>query len=245
MASSRHAVMRSPIRHAARSAVLVLALALVACAPAGGGSGTPMTAAEAVSLALAQQSRFAGIGPLDENMIGQAAWYEVEPSGDGWQVLIRIGWGDCPAGCIDRHRWAYSVSRDGAVTLTSETGPPVPSGIPGRGGGGTTGGILPGGTGIQGHALAGPTCPVVSVNDPSCDDRPVAGATILVLDARGTEVARLVTDANGHYEVALPSGPYTIEPQPVEGFFRQAEPMAVTVGDGIATVDIGFDTGIR
>jgi hypothetical protein len=93
--------------------------------------------------------------------------------------------------------------------------------------------------------LAGPTCPVVSVNDPACNDRPVAGATIVILDARGTEIARLVTDVNGNYAVALPSGPYTIEPQPVEGFMRVADPIPVTVANGIASVDIAFDTGIR
>jgi hypothetical protein len=54
-----------------------------------------------------------------------------------------------------------------------------------------------------------------------------------------------VTDVNGNYAVTLPSGPYTIEPQPVEGFMRVADPIPVTVADGIASVDIAFDTGIR
>jgi hypothetical protein len=73
----------------------------------------------------------------------------------------------------------------------------------------------------------------------------VAGATILVLDARGTEVARLLTDAGGRYEVTLPSGQYTIEPQPVDGFMNVAEPVVVTVGNGVASVDLAYDTGIR
>ena len=187
---------------------------------------------------------FAGIGPKDPNIIGGCCFWEAIETAKGFEVTFEVGWGDCQAGCIDRHRWTYSVSRDGAVSVFSQTGPPVPSGVPGSGGG-STGGILPGGTGIQGRVLAGPTCPVVTLNDPSCNDRPVAGATILVLDARGTEVARVVTDAGGNYAVALPSGPYTIEPQPVEGFMHVAESIAVTVGDGVASVDIAFDTGIR
>jgi hypothetical protein len=187
---------------------------------------------------------FAGIGPRKKDMIGGCCFWEAVDTPDGFEVTFDIGWGDCQAGCIDRHRWVYTVKKDGTVTLLNESGPAVPSGVPGPGGG-STGGILPGGTGIQGRVLAGPTCPVVSVNDPSCNDRPVAGATIVVLDARGTEIARLVTDVNGNYAVALPSGPYTIEPQPVEGFMRVADPIAVTVANGIASVDIAFDTGIR
>ena len=186
---------------------------------------------------------FAGIGLKDPDIIGGCCFWEALQTADGFDVTFEVGWGDCQAGCIERHRWTYGVSSNGAVTLLTETGDPVPSGVPGPGGGG--GGIVPGGTGIQGRVLAGPTCPVVTVNDPSCNDRPVAGATILVLDIRGTEVARLVTDANGNYAVALPSGPYTIEPQPVDGFMHVAEPVAVTVGDGVASVDIAYDTGIR
>jgi hypothetical protein len=231
-------------------------LAVVACSGGAASSSPPssspspstkaITTPEQAAARVAEVApSFEGIGTKDPDMIGACCFWEATETADGFEVAFEVGWGDCPAGCIDRHRWTYSVSREGAVTLTSQSGPPVPPGIPGSGGGGSTGGILPGGTGIQGRVLAGPTCPVVTVNDPSCDDRPVPGATILVLDARGTEVARLVTDADGHYEVALPSGPYTIEPQPVEGFFRQAEPVAVTVGDGVTTVDIGFDTGIR
>ena len=88
------------------------------------------------------------------------------------------------------------MTRDGAVELVDDRGSPVPSGmlgsdIGGGGGGGsdgsTGGGILPGGTGIQGRAFAGPTCPVVTVDDPSCADRPLAGITIVVLTPTGVE----------------------------------------------------------
>ena len=79
-------------------------LLLVACSGPG-GSGTPSNAAEAAALAIAQQTRFTGIGPRDDNLIGQAAWYEVAATSAGWDVVIRIGWRDCPAGCINEHRW--------------------------------------------------------------------------------------------------------------------------------------------
>ena len=108
-------------------ATLLLAIGLAACAAPGGSP--PIDAAAAARLALAQQDRFAGIGPLDENLIGQAAWYQVADDGDGWQVLIRIGWGDCPAGCINRHQWTFAVAPDGQVGLIGEQGPEVPAGI--------------------------------------------------------------------------------------------------------------------
>lgn len=185
-----------------------------------------------------------GIGPKDPNLIGGCCFWEATTTADGFDVVFEVGWGDCPSGCIERHRWTYSVSRDGAVTLISESGPPTPSGVPGASGG-NTGGILPGGSGIEGRLLAGPTCPVVTLNDPACDDRPIPGATVLVLDASGTEIARLVSDSAGHYVVTLPSGPYSIEPQPVEGVLGVAAPVAVTVSDGYVTVDLQYDTGIR
>jgi hypothetical protein len=235
-------------------ALAAVAIIVVGCA---GGAGStqpprPSPSAPTVTVTTAEQAAarvaevvpgFAGIGPKDPNIIGGCCFWEAVQTADGFEVTFEVGWGDCQAGCIERHRWAYTVSREGAVSLLTEGGDPVPSGVPGPGG--SSGGVVPGGTGIQGRVLAGPTCPVVTVNDPSCNDRPVAGATILVLDIRGAEVARLLTDANGNYTVALPSGPYTIEPQPVEGLMGVAEPVAVTVGEGVASVDLAYDTGIR
>jgi hypothetical protein len=93
--------------------------------------------------------------------------------------------------------------------------------------------------------MAGPTCPVVTQNDPNCADRPLAGVTLVVLTANGTEAARTVTDADGFFAVALPPGPYTIEPQPVDTMPRGPASIPVVVGDGMTTVDIPYDTGIR
>jgi hypothetical protein len=103
-------------------------------APAGGPVTTPEQAWAAV---VAVEPRFANIGPLDPDLIGQSAWYEIEPaSGVGaFIVSVTVGWGDCPAGCIDQHTWQYAVGPDGTVTLQSESGPqPPPDAFPDSGG---------------------------------------------------------------------------------------------------------------
>ncbi len=244
-------------------AVAAILLTVVACSSGAASSPSPSaspapssspsaslrpvpvgTGEEAAARVIQTAPYLEGIGPKDPDLIGGCCFWEATATADGFQVVFEVGWGDCQSGCIDKHHWTYSVTRDGGVTLMSESGPPAPSGVPGSGGG-NTGGLLPGGDGIQGTVLAGPTCPVVTQNDPACDDRPVPGITVLVLDAGGSEIARLVTDSAGHYVVTLPSGIYSIEPQPVKGILRNATPVAVTVSQGFVTVDLQYDTGIR
>lgn len=124
------------------------------------------------------------------------------------------------------------------VTLVSVAcGPSGPSGS-------ASGGTI-GPTGFRGHTVAGPTCPVVRPNDPACADRPVAGATIHVLDASGSEIARLVSDATGGFGLAVPAGTYRLVADPAQGALRAPAPTDVIVSTGIADVDLAYDTGIR
>jgi len=138
-------------RLAAPFSLLALAVLAAGCAASGGAStpasGTPASLEPGVSPApsfelvgpvttpeqawaavVAAEPRFADVQPLDPDLIGQSAWYEVEPaSGVGaYIVTITIGWGDCQAGCIDEHTWQYAVGPDGTVTLQSESGDSVP-----------------------------------------------------------------------------------------------------------------------
>lgn len=92
-------------------------------APTSGPVGSEEEAAEAVR---ATSPLFASIGPLDPDLIGQAHWWEAVETDDGWEVIVRVGWGDCPAGCISEHVWTYEVGRDGRVALVGESGEPVP-----------------------------------------------------------------------------------------------------------------------
>jgi hypothetical protein len=229
-------------------AVAVMALAIVGCA--GGASvtlpapqgGLVTQPAQAIARVIAREPRLTGIQPFDSGLIGQSSWYTVEAaSGVGAFIVgVRIGWGDCEAGCIDQHTWSLAVAPDGSVTVLSEAGQPVPDDAwPSPLGAGQTG--------IAGLALAGPVCPVESVPpDPNCAPRPVAGATVVIRDATGSEVAQTVTDDDGSFFAVVPAGDYTVEPRPVEGLMGTAAAVEVSVKDGIATqVQLDYDTGIR
>lgn len=240
--------------------VAVLLVVLAACAAAAGPGATPtpppeerpISQLDAVERVLASDPRFAGIGPLDRDIIGQSAWYEVSPGTVGWRVTITKGWGDCQAGCIERRTWVFEVDATGTVSLVDEFGDPLPNGLDGGAIPGEPPVAVPaeGGPWLVGRALAGPACPVVTdPPDPACADRPVAGATIIVLDLAGAEVARATTDASGVYLVALPGGgSYAVEAQPVEGVLGVPAPLVVAVGPGPGdwgAADLHYDTGIR
>lgn len=214
-----------------RVVVLLLALGVLAVGCIPSPVGSPITEDGAVDLVLAQDERFAGIGPRDPDLIGQAAWYEVTETEDGWEIVIRMGWGDCPAGCISEHLWIYAVSGVGDVELIDETGDPVPADST-----------------VSGTVVAGPTCPVVTdPPDPACADRPVEGAVLVVTTLDGAEVARTTSDADGRFSLILAPGAYRLVPQPVEGLMGTAEPIgfAVEFGTPVLELGVGYDTGIR
>jgi hypothetical protein len=198
--------------------------ALAACTPSP--AATPISA-----LVLAQDPMFAGIERRNPDLIGQSAWSEMTETDEGWEVVIRIGWGDCPAGCISEHSWTYAVSSTGAVTLEQESGAPLPTD-----------------SGLRGMVVAGPTCPVVTdPPDPSCADRPVEGAVLVVTTLDETEVDRATSDAEGAFAIALAPGAYRLEPQPVEGLMGTPEPIEFSVEWGmlIPELTVSYDTGIR
>ena len=148
------------LRRAIPAVLLLAVFGLAACSGSGGGAsgapsleptgsplvpasgapsaGGPITTPEqAWAAVMATDPRFANIMPKDPDLIGQSAWYEVMPaSGVGaFIVSVNVGWGDCPAGCIDQHTWQFSVAPDGTVTLQSEAGDePPPDAFPAPGG---------------------------------------------------------------------------------------------------------------
>jgi hypothetical protein len=101
---------------------------------------------------------------------------------------------------------------------------------------------------VSGLVMAGPTCPVVTdPPDPACDDRPVAGARIVVIDGEGDEVASAVTGEEGMFSVELEPGRYELVAQPIEGLLGTAPPVSVVVvaGTDSEPLTLVYDTGIR
>lgn len=136
-----------PSSLAALPLVLLTTAVLAACGPAGAPSPSPAPSArptptpivapastpeEAAALVIATDSRFAGTLPLTPGVIGASKWWTATPlAGGGFEIEITMGWGDCPAGCIERHVWTFEVDESGAVELIEETGDPVPDPLPG------------------------------------------------------------------------------------------------------------------
>jgi len=92
-------------------------------------SGEITTPEQAAQRVAEVHPQFAAIGPKDPELIGGCCWYEATAVEDGFRVLLEVGWGDCPSGCIDRHQWTFAVTRQGDVRLIAESGPSVPKGL--------------------------------------------------------------------------------------------------------------------
>ena len=70
-----------------------------------------------------------GIRPwlLEDWHVGYAAGTSVATTDSVWTVQMEAGWGDCLAGCINRHRWAFRYRpNDGALSMVTDSGPPIP-----------------------------------------------------------------------------------------------------------------------
>lgn len=235
-------------------ALLAASLLVAACgaSPPASPSPSPVrlaTPEDAVRYVSARSPLLAAIPPHDPMMPGDPhRWTarELPGRGDdaGWQITFRVGWGDCPAGCINRHEWTYAVTVDGRVMLVAEEGPALPQELVDE--------LLAAAAvrdllvGIAGHASAGPTCPVERPDDPGCWPRSVSGAVVVIRDASGSEIARVTTDDAGFFRVPLAPGAYTLEGLPVEGLMGTPAPVAVTFAAGTeAWAELGYDTGIR
>jgi hypothetical protein len=75
----------------------------------------------------------------------------------------------------------------------------------------------------------------------------IGGLTVVVRDSSGNTVATTNTDANGRYSVSVPPGSYTVAvtnaPQGFTPTLTQPNPINVSNGQNIDTVDFGFSGG--
>ena len=127
-------------------AASLLVAAISACSAAGAPSPTPeptvrptstpivtrvSSPADAAALVIDTNPIFAGTMELRPDVIGMSRWWTATPLvTGGYRVELTVGWGDCMAGCIERHVWIFEVDASGGVKLVSETGDPVPSDLP-------------------------------------------------------------------------------------------------------------------
>lgn len=137
--------MHLPISRRTLPVAALLIVALAACGGAAPTSAptasprptpTPVTAevlspGDAAALVIATNPIFAGALREDPTTIGASKWWVATPlSTGGYEIEITVGWGDCMAGCIERHVWRYEVSPEGAVELVAEQGDPLPKDLP-------------------------------------------------------------------------------------------------------------------
>lgn len=137
---------RLPTRASVLLPALLCAAVLAACGPASTPSASPApsvrptptpiaasvaTPAEAAALVIATNPLFTGAIELNADLIGASKWWVATPvTGGGFTIVLTVGWGDCPAGCINRHVWTFDVKADGALALVTETGDSVPANLP-------------------------------------------------------------------------------------------------------------------
>ena len=89
------------------------------------------TRGDAAALVIATNPMFAGAKELRPDVIGASRWWTAQPlASGGYRVQLTVGWGDCPAGCIDHHVWTFDVDASGTLKLVGESGHPVPSDLP-------------------------------------------------------------------------------------------------------------------
>lgn len=62
---------------------------------------------------------------------GDGADMRARPAPDGgWWLEYSVGWGDCPAGCIERHVWTFRVTAGGSASYEGSSGPAIPDHMP-------------------------------------------------------------------------------------------------------------------
>jgi hypothetical protein len=105
------------------------------------------------------------------------------------------------------------------------------------------------GTGIRGRVVAGPTCPVERIPpDPKCAPRAVAARVRVYRLSTQRTVARVVTGADGRFQVRLRPGRYAVSARPASGgpLPRCPQDIRATVRAGRYThVAVACDSGIR
>jgi hypothetical protein len=87
--------------------------------------------------------------------------------------------------------------------------------------------------------------PVRSVERRGVSNQQPHQASIAVLDTARREVARVQSDAQGHFELRLPPGSYVLKPESPGLYPRASEQRVVVRPNATAKVEIVYDSGMR
>ena len=85
---------------------------------------------------------------------------------------------------------------------------------------------------------------IIDEDHEPCPDQPFE-ATITILNLNGKEVARVESDAKGHFLIDLEPGTYTLRPGPGEGIAHASEQSVTVSGGQFTRVVVSYDSGIR
>jgi len=98
-------------------------------------------------------------------------------------------------------------------------------------------------SGIEGQVFIGALCPVLQQGQ-TCPAQPYQ-ATLTVNNSNGREVAKVQTDVEGHFKLALEPGAYILHPESSNVLpFATEQIFSVTAGKFTA-VTVTYDSGIR
>jgi hypothetical protein len=97
-------------------------------------------------------------------------------------------------------------------------------------------------SGITGQVSIRPVRPHATIGVPNLAPYQ---AKLDVLDANGTPVTSVETDASGNFRVSLPPGKYILRPQTPGPYPRASEQTVVVHPKAFAQVRIVYDSGIR
>jgi hypothetical protein len=101
------------------------------------------------------------------------------------------------------------------------------------------------GQGIRGTVLLGPNCPVVQEGIP-CPDTPFQTDLVLTSADNSRVITQITSDANGEFEVNLPTGTYGIRSPNQGGLpFCSTNEVIVVQDEAMTEVAVFCDTGIR
>lgn len=98
-------------------------------------------------------------------------------------------------------------------------------------------------SGIEGHVLIGPMCPVVQVGQ-ECPDQPYQ-AVLTVTSPKGERIVQVQTDKNGMFRIPLAPGEYVLHPESPNVLPFAGEQSIVIEAGTFTQVTVQYDSGIR